>query len=46
MAYGVGTDYARGERIDPDEPPAGHWEYEYNLDLGESERVWVGEEDE
>jgi len=44
MAYGVGSDYARGERISPEESREGHWEYDYNSDLGRSERVWVSDE--
>lgn len=38
MAYGVGNNYARGERLDPPEdhcPP----EYDYDADLGRSVKV-------
>lgn len=46
MAYGVGTDYRHGEVMDPPEVPSGHYEYDYDADLGRSVRYWASDEEE
>jgi hypothetical protein len=46
MAYGVGKDYAHGERMDPPEYPEEEEPVEDNMeDIEDYNILWIGEEE-